>query len=290
MSKLCTKISCPNRVSIGKENDSDVLNYICPKCELLFYVSETRSERVRKRAKPLLGLLVLIIILLFTYRSFNKTTQPSTIPPTKGNQKMATKPVDSIPKEVEDEGQIKVPSIKDSIKREKPKTEKTPVKNDTVIKEKLELDSSKTELTKKKPVQITPKEKESTDNSVKEKEEIKGNLLVDMSPIIRDLIKAEEQRNFYKLKGFYSENIIQYGNKSILTHDDLKRIYVKEWAENLYSSHILQRIDKIDNNTYVMSSKYTFYNKKVGKPEIKDMKIKYIFNFYGKIIQAYPIL
>ncbi|WP_452596544.1 hypothetical protein [Pontimicrobium sp. MEBiC01747] len=65
MSKACSKIKCPNRFSIGKQSDKDVINLICPKCEQLYYKSEDRRKSILKKLKySLLSITFLSISLL----------------------------------------------------------------------------------------------------------------------------------------------------------------------------------------------------------------------------------
>lgn len=67
MSNYCSHFNCPNRITIGKENDQDVVNIICPKCERLLYVSEMRKK---KRSKNIKLLLTLIIVLFLSYTAY----------------------------------------------------------------------------------------------------------------------------------------------------------------------------------------------------------------------------
>ena len=83
MSNICYRYKCPIRVTIGKENDDDVIDIICPKCEKLLFVSDTRSMKTKRRLKiffiyffVIIGLMLTILIfknsIIYKY-SFNKT-------------------------------------------------------------------------------------------------------------------------------------------------------------------------------------------------------------------------
>ncbi|AUP78334.1 hypothetical protein [Flavivirga eckloniae] len=64
--KFCTNLK--HQLSIGKKNDDDVINYICPQCERIYFVSDKRKKRVKKRFNYMFLTLVVLSIVFFIWQ------------------------------------------------------------------------------------------------------------------------------------------------------------------------------------------------------------------------------
>ena len=81
MSHFCLKPSCPNRTSIGKPEDEDVINGICWQCERVIYISDSRTTKVKKQARMAgvlltsLAVFIFMVIVLFDVNPVNALSE-----------------------------------------------------------------------------------------------------------------------------------------------------------------------------------------------------------------------
>lgn len=222
MSKLCKKISCPNRISYGRIDDLDVINVVCPKCEDLLYVSDIRKSEVKKKKKYLVYILFITIIAFLFLKNY-----------------------------------------------------------DTFVEQ---VDNPESDFQEVEKAVLIAEEKEK--GFVKEDEKIKE---IDWSNKIRNLVAAEAERNLYKIKEFYADNIVQYYDMYAIDKVVLGERYKQVWEKSLESSNDIQRISKIDENTYIMRTIFKDQNKRSKKRISVDVKVKFVFDEQGKIIQSYNV-
>jgi hypothetical protein len=197
MSHLCIKVSCPNRVAVGSENDDDVINIICPKCERLLYVSYIKTKK-RKRFLNLA--FTLIIIISLTIPVFIYKNEISSFV-----------------------GQFEF------------------VTNDQ------------------------------------------------QTQAIKSLIRAEDNRDYNKIKIYFSDTIVRYWEKKYLDKQELKIQYLKSWRKTFYSKNEIQKIVKDNSNTFTLFTKFTYFDTKESVEKIKYSMVRYIFDDYGKIIEVYGL-
>lgn len=78
MSRVCFRLGrCPNRVTVGKENDLDVVTEVCSECRALLNVSESRTRKSKKGIIVCFSLSVLaFLISLFVFKT-NTSNEPS---------------------------------------------------------------------------------------------------------------------------------------------------------------------------------------------------------------------
>lgn len=67
MSHFCPKFKCPNRVVVGKPQDPDVINIVCPRCEHLLYSSEARTKKFKSRQRIYVMALLVMVLGLTAY-------------------------------------------------------------------------------------------------------------------------------------------------------------------------------------------------------------------------------
>jgi hypothetical protein len=81
MFKFCSNSS--HRQSIGKKDDKDVINLVCPKCDEIYYVSDKRKKEVKKRNNYIIFFTLFTSIALFVWfktdfiQNLNKKTPNS---------------------------------------------------------------------------------------------------------------------------------------------------------------------------------------------------------------------
>jgi len=66
MSYVCTKFKCSKRIALGSQNDPDWIASICPRCEILYFESESRKKTWSKKLKlGVIGVFLITIMSLF---------------------------------------------------------------------------------------------------------------------------------------------------------------------------------------------------------------------------------
>ena len=222
MSHFCSNIRCPNRITIGKETDDDVVNIICPKCERLLYVSEKKTIKYRKKRNWFV-IFIIVLVLIFTvflnqdivFGYINRFNENKTIILKESNQNLKQKSINY-------------------------------KKNVTVIK----------------------------DTNIEN---------------IKSLLKAEDQRDFNLIKTYYPRIITRYWNSNYISIDELKRLYLNSWKKTSYSKNEVKEIKKINDNTYILQTHFTFFYIKKGVEKEIDSKVKFVFDKNGKIDKVYGV-
>ncbi len=107
--------------------------------------------------------------------------------------------------------------------------------------------------------------------------------------IIEDFLIAEENRNFEKIKGYYSRNLKRYWNTNYPTSQELFTQYHNAWSNTKFAQNIIQNIQIVNPSIYILHTNFRFFDlKDETYKEIKS-KVKFVFDGEGKIVEIYGV-
>lgn len=105
---------------------------------------------------------------------------------------------------------------------------------------------------------------------------------------IKDLVAAEQNRDFNSIDSHYSPNMIRYWDLNYPTTAQLERRYNYLWNITLSSSEQIEKIEKVGENTYDLYTNESYTNRK-GQYRSIFYIIRYVFDNNGKIIECYGL-
>jgi len=112
---------------------------------------------------------------------------------------------------------------------------------------------------------------------------------VDYSERIRDFLKAEEKRDFDAIYGFLSPKFNRYYDITDPSYSKLKNRYEYLWGFTSNSKNYIKSIDKINDYTYDLNTRYTYYNHRKGREFSVNSTVRFLFDENGKIVETYGI-
>lgn len=112
---------------------------------------------------------------------------------------------------------------------------------------------------------------------------------IDYSQNIRSLVEAEDARNLDLALSHYAGYIQQYWEKFGITNDELKKQYQNAWSKTSYSQNTIQNIEKVNDNTYNLTTIFNFRTVKNNELKQVQSKVQFVFDSNGKIIKSYRI-
>lgn len=111
----------------------------------------------------------------------------------------------------------------------------------------------------------------------------------DYRNIIREFLRAEEQRDFDKIYSFLSPKISRYYDINNPDYSNLKNRYEYLWGFVSNSRNFVKSINIINDFTYDLNTNYKYYNERKEKDFSVNSTIRFLFDSNGKIIEIYDI-
>ena len=134
---------------------------------------------------------------------------------------------------------------------------------------------AKPEVAKPEPIEpAAPKENEVDKENARE---------------VRNLLMAEENRNFEDIYSHFSPNMERYWDINYPTYDELRDRYQHSWDITDRSNHSDVKVTKVGTNTYDVSSTYRYFSVKDQVEKTVKSKVRYVFDNSGKIIKTYGL-
>jgi len=106
---------------------------------------------------------------------------------------------------------------------------------------------------------------------------------------IRGFVAAEDNRNFDRLYGFLSDNLLRYWDLSYPSHDDLLNHYRRVWVLIGQSRNIIRDIRRITERTFDMSTEYEYYDIARQKTISRSSRVRFHFDASGRIDEIYGV-
>ncbi|RQO31556.1 hypothetical protein DBR32_06250 [Taibaiella sp. KBW10] len=106
---------------------------------------------------------------------------------------------------------------------------------------------------------------------------------------IQDLLTAEQARNFESIYQHFSPNMERYWDINYPTYDELSARYQRTWDITQNNEHSNIKVDKISDNTYDVSTTYSYYSIKDQKQKRVASKVRFVFDGDHKIIKTYGL-
>lgn len=116
-----------------------------------------------------------------------------------------------------------------------------------------------------------------------------NNKTVDYSDVIRNFLIAEESRDLGKIFSYFSPKCSRYYDLKYPTNTQLKNRYEYLWGFTSNPKNHIQKIEKINDYTYDLKTRYTYYNQKKAQDISVESVVRFLFNSEGKIIETYGI-
>ncbi|TXD51685.1 MULTISPECIES: hypothetical protein [unclassified Polaribacter] len=126
-------------------------------------------------------------------------------------------------------------------------------------------------------------------NNAQQVQKPKDLLLQRNSKFIKDLLLAEENRDFEKINSHFSPNMFRYWDMYNPTYSQLKNRYKYIWGFTKNSKNYVQRIEKISANTYDLYTKYEYYHLNKKKTISTTSVVRYVFGIDKKIWETYGL-
>ena len=112
---------------------------------------------------------------------------------------------------------------------------------------------------------------------------------LDYSEKIRMFINTEDERNFDEVYSYYSTNLKRYWSMKNPSYSKLKIQYEGAWNTTSYSKNHIDKIVRIDANTYDLYTRFEYFRIKNGITKTTDSQLRFVFDNNGKIIELYKI-
>lgn len=106
---------------------------------------------------------------------------------------------------------------------------------------------------------------------------------------IQDLLAAEQSRNFEQIYQHFSPNMERYWDINYPTYDELQARYQRTWDITQNNEHSNVKVDKVSENTYDVSTTYSYYSIKDQKQKRVASKMRFVFDGDHKIIKTYGL-
>lgn len=126
-------------------------------------------------------------------------------------------------------------------------------------------------------------------NSKIPSKESKEIVKINYSDNIKNLLLAEEIRDFDKIYSFYSPNIKNYWSIKNPSYAVLKKQYEKSWKITSNTKNYIKKIEKINDSIYDLNTEFEYYHVKKKKTISINSKVRFIFDNNGKIVESYGI-
>ncbi|WP_055445533.1 S1 family peptidase [Lacinutrix himadriensis] len=107
--------------------------------------------------------------------------------------------------------------------------------------------------------------------------------------IIREFLRAEEQRDFNKIYSFLSPKFSRYYDINKPNYSNLKKRYEYLWGFVSNSRNYIKSIEKINEYTYDLNTNYKYYNERKKKEFSVNSTVRFLFDSNGKVIETYGI-
>lgn len=107
---------------------------------------------------------------------------------------------------------------------------------------------------------------------------------IDFKKQIVDFTKLEDSRDINKVLGFFEFPVLDYWDNKGLGKSELKKLYLSYWKGFEYSKNEIQKIEKVSDYEFVLTTKYIFrknITSKVNRYRLSETKFK--FNASGKV-------
>ncbi|MBK8329468.1 MAG: hypothetical protein IPL09_08350 [Bacteroidetes bacterium] len=101
---------------------------------------------------------------------------------------------------------------------------------------------------------------------------------------IRNLIQAEDNRDFTTIYSYISPNIERYWDAVSPSQEELYKKYTAVWNRLESSSNTINEINKIDNNTFDLHNTFTYTGKNTHETKSINSVVRFKFDADGKII------
>ncbi len=112
---------------------------------------------------------------------------------------------------------------------------------------------------------------------------------LDYSEKIRMFINTEDERDFDEVYTYYSTNLKRYWSMKNPTYSKLKIQYEGAWNSTSYSKNHIDKIVKIDDNTYDLYTRFEYFRIKKGVTKTTESQLRFVFDTNGKISELYKI-
>ena len=106
---------------------------------------------------------------------------------------------------------------------------------------------------------------------------------IDFKKEIVDFTNAEDSRNIDKVLSFYEFPVLNYWKYKEISKIDLKELYLSYWKRYEYSENEIQKIDKISDDEFVLTTKYIYSKNIRNLNRYRLSETKFRFNELGKI-------
>lgn len=114
---------------------------------------------------------------------------------------------------------------------------------------------------------------------------------VDDTPIqeklIQDFLKAEEQRDWYKIKSFFSPSMRRYWDLYDPNLNEVRKRYEQAWGFTSEGKNYINRITKVRDDQFDLHANYKFYNKNKGAYFQSNSVVRFEFDENNKIKATY---
>jgi S1-C subfamily serine protease len=107
--------------------------------------------------------------------------------------------------------------------------------------------------------------------------------------VIRGFVSAEDSRDFQRLYGYFSENLIRYWDISNPTYSDMLNHYQTVWSRVSQSRNIITDIRKITDRTFDLYTEYEYYDLRKQATISKSSRVRYHLDGSGKIDEVYGV-
>lgn len=107
---------------------------------------------------------------------------------------------------------------------------------------------------------------------------------------IKELLKAEDQRDFNAVAKYYDlNNIKRYWDNSNPSYDDLSKAYYKSWKTTSNSSNKVISINKEWERIYDVNLDFKFYHNRKEEWKTVNSIVRFVFGQNDKIIEVYGV-
>ena len=112
---------------------------------------------------------------------------------------------------------------------------------------------------------------------------------LDYSEKIRMFINTEDERDFDEVYSYYSTNLKRYWSMKNPSYSKLKVQYEGAWNSTSHSKNHIDKIVRIDANTYDLYTRFKYFRIKNGITKTTDSQLRFVFDNNGKISELYKI-
>ena len=112
---------------------------------------------------------------------------------------------------------------------------------------------------------------------------------INYSNTIRNFLKAEENRDFDNIYSYLSPRFSRYYDIDEPSYSKLKNRYEYLWGFTSNSKNYVKSIERINDYTYDLDTKFTYYNHRKEKEFTVNSTVRFLFDDNGKIIETYGV-